>query len=87
MICEWLTVDAYGRRYITGEQAICSYSSPNILVKAPFGGLPRLSVSGAPITYMLKIREFYVSTTLFQMPTTSASEEILLTHADSAVLM
>jgi hypothetical protein len=73
LICEWLTVDRYARRYVTGVRSVCTYTvaSLTITIQAPFGGLPRLSVTNTPINYLLKIREFFVTSTLFKTPTTS----------------
>ena len=88
MICEWLTTDEYLRKYNTGVHSVCAFSSPNsIIVQAPFGGLPRLSSAYVPIKYLLKIREFFVVSTLFIMPTVSNAIEIVLTHQNGVILL
>jgi hypothetical protein len=74
LVCEWLTIDLYNRRYRTGIFSKCTYSNPDIVVQAPYGSLPYQDANGDRIQYQLKIRELDIINTQFFMPTTSVNE-------------
>lgn len=56
LVCEWLRVDNYGRKYGTGKYTTCTYVAPNIVINAPLWNLPTYDASGNRIPYLLKIR-------------------------------
>ena len=88
MVCEWLTTDRNNRKTLAGVRSVCTFTSPkSIIIQAPYAGLPRLSSSNTPITYLLKIREFFLTTTLFKTPTTTQSVEITFTHTEAGVTL
>lgn len=88
MVCEWLKTDRYNRKTIAGVRSVCAFTSPtSITIQAPYAGLPRLSSANTPITYLLKIREFFLTTTLFKTPTTTQNVEITFTHTEAGVTL
>jgi hypothetical protein len=59
----------YNRQFYTGVYSHCNYVNGVLNIYGPFANIPSLSSSGAPIAYLLKIREFDVIHTIYTMPT------------------
>jgi hypothetical protein len=67
-------MNIYNRQFYTGVYSHCTYAIQVLHVNAPFANIPSLSNSNTPINYLLKIREFDVIKTTYNMPKTAKPE-------------